>query len=393
MGINASGNPADASSMLDVSSTSKGVLVSRMTTVQRDAIANPAEGLLIFNTDSKCFNVFKNPGWFEICGTCAAPSSAFTPAPASGSINSPIAFQAATSGATYSWTFPSGTPATSTQQSPSVTWSAGGTYTVSLTVTLNGCSSTTTSTVSITGCNPGSQTFAYTGGVQTFTVPNCVSSIQVDVIGAKGGGPFGGSGGRAQATIPVTPGETLNIYVGGTPTVQSGPTSGGWNGGGNLLALPCGGGSDGWPGGGASDIRRGSTLPNRLIVAGGGGGTGWSSGLGGNGGGTSGTDGAASWVPGTHGQGGTSSAGGAGGYYSSNGQSAPSGTLGVGGDGGPTSGYCIGGGGGGGYYGGGGGYVSAGGGGSSYTNYPGNTNQSTSAGYNTSGNGQIIISW
>src|SRR5439155_16631123 len=42
----------DASSLLDVTSTTKGVLVPRMTKTERDAIASPATGLLIYQTNS-----------------------------------------------------------------------------------------------------------------------------------------------------------------------------------------------------------------------------------------------------------------------------------------------------------------------------------------------------
>jgi hypothetical protein len=38
--------------MLDVKSTTKGMLVPRMTAAQRDAISNPANGLLIYCTDN-----------------------------------------------------------------------------------------------------------------------------------------------------------------------------------------------------------------------------------------------------------------------------------------------------------------------------------------------------
>ena len=48
---NTTGAPADASAMLDVQSTSKGVLVPRMTTAQKAAIATPATGLMVFQTD------------------------------------------------------------------------------------------------------------------------------------------------------------------------------------------------------------------------------------------------------------------------------------------------------------------------------------------------------
>jgi hypothetical protein len=52
VGINNDGSTPDPSAMLDVKSTSKGILVPRMTAEQRDAISNPAIGLLIFCTDN-----------------------------------------------------------------------------------------------------------------------------------------------------------------------------------------------------------------------------------------------------------------------------------------------------------------------------------------------------
>jgi hypothetical protein len=50
--INNSANPPHASAMLDITSTTKGLLAPRMTQAQRDAIANPANGLLIYQTDN-----------------------------------------------------------------------------------------------------------------------------------------------------------------------------------------------------------------------------------------------------------------------------------------------------------------------------------------------------
>jgi hypothetical protein len=62
------GNP-NASSMLEVESTTKGFLPPRMTTAQRNAIASPADGLIIFNTTTGCPNYRQNGIWYEWCGT------------------------------------------------------------------------------------------------------------------------------------------------------------------------------------------------------------------------------------------------------------------------------------------------------------------------------------
>ena len=56
----------DASAMLDVESTTSGMLVPRMTMVQRNAITLPATSLLIYQTDN-------TPGFYYNSGTSAAP--------------------------------------------------------------------------------------------------------------------------------------------------------------------------------------------------------------------------------------------------------------------------------------------------------------------------------
>lgn len=63
IGINDDGTTADPSAMLDVKSTDKGVLLPRLTTAQRDAIASPAVGLLVFDTDTESFWFFEAAGW------------------------------------------------------------------------------------------------------------------------------------------------------------------------------------------------------------------------------------------------------------------------------------------------------------------------------------------
>ncbi|MGL5234847.1 MAG: hypothetical protein ACRC8Z_08850 [Empedobacter falsenii] len=56
------------SAQFEVRSSNKGILIPRMTTGERDVIANPENSLLIFNTDSSCFNFYKNNKWKSLCG-------------------------------------------------------------------------------------------------------------------------------------------------------------------------------------------------------------------------------------------------------------------------------------------------------------------------------------
>lgn len=69
--INTDGTAADASSILDVKSTTKGMLVPRMTTTQRTAITSPATGLLVFDTDTKSFWFYSGSAWTNISGGSA----------------------------------------------------------------------------------------------------------------------------------------------------------------------------------------------------------------------------------------------------------------------------------------------------------------------------------
>ncbi len=65
--INTSGNPADASAMLDVQSTSGGILIPRLTLAQRGNLVSPASGLLIYQTDNQAgFYFYNGTVWTKI---------------------------------------------------------------------------------------------------------------------------------------------------------------------------------------------------------------------------------------------------------------------------------------------------------------------------------------
>jgi len=71
--------------------------------------------------------------------------------------------------------------------------------------------------------------FNYTGGVQTWTVPQNLPGVTLEVWGAQGGyrssSTYGGKGGYSKGYIPLKAGDVLYVYVGGSG--NTGGTSGG----------------------------------------------------------------------------------------------------------------------------------------------------------------------
>lgn len=61
----------NASAKLQVESTSQGFLPPRLTTSQRDAIANPKEGLIIYNLTTHCLEYWNSSNWVSTCQTTA----------------------------------------------------------------------------------------------------------------------------------------------------------------------------------------------------------------------------------------------------------------------------------------------------------------------------------
>lgn len=302
-----------------------------------------------------------------------------------------------TTGATFNWT----------NNNTTIGLAASGTGDIPGFAAVNTTNAPVSATITVTPVytSPSgtyTENFAYTGAVQTWTVPAGVTSVTVTANGAQGGtvtiadwSPTtmdGALGGRVTTNLSVTPGQVLNIYVGGKGgNTNPAGAPGGFNGGGNAASFF--GVYSGGSGGGASDIRIGGTaLSNRVVVAGGGGGAGGDGGptAGGAGGGLTGQPAANGNNPSTtEPTGGTQTEGGAAGSLGGYSDGTP-GTLGVGGN--STSEGGIGAGGGGGYYGGGGGTWAGGAGGSSYTDPVLCTDVTHLQGANA-GDGSISISY
>jgi hypothetical protein len=60
------GYAADGSAMLDVKSTTKGLLIPRMDASQRSTISTPATGLLVFDTDDNTFYYYNGDDWISL---------------------------------------------------------------------------------------------------------------------------------------------------------------------------------------------------------------------------------------------------------------------------------------------------------------------------------------
>jgi hypothetical protein len=244
--------------------------------------------------------------------------------------------------------------------------------------------------------------FNFTGAIQTWTVPSGVTLIYVDVAGAQGGSGgtnIGGKGGKVSGIMAVTPGDVLQITVGGQSTTNIAVYGFGGNGGRSTSF-----GTIARAGGGLSAISTAApvTQANAFLIAGGGGGT-PTSGFAGNGGAGGGLNGvsAASNYGGvfTRGGGATQLAGGVAGTPSDGNSTLPTAGSAINGGaggivGGFSGGWNGGGGGGAGYFGGGGGAgggnaQGSGGGGSSWTN-PSLQQVSNIPNFNT-GHGRVII--
>ena len=70
-------NAPDASSILDITSTTRGFLTPRMTTVQRDAINSGtfATGLMIYNTTTNLLEFYDGSSWVSLGGAPTAPGN------------------------------------------------------------------------------------------------------------------------------------------------------------------------------------------------------------------------------------------------------------------------------------------------------------------------------
>jgi uncharacterized protein (TIGR02145 family) len=170
------GETPDPSAVLDVQSTSQGMLLPRMTGAQRDAVANPATGLTIFNTTTNCLETNLGtpavPDWARLkCRSAVVQTLDCSSAVVSGSL---YAFTSA-SGVSAAVSYTGGNGAVYEAQTIASTGVSGLTAGLSAGSLDNG-SGTLTFSITGTPASTGTASFALSIGGQACTLNLTVSA-------------------------------------------------------------------------------------------------------------------------------------------------------------------------------------------------------------------------
>jgi PKD repeat protein len=220
----------------------------------------------------------------NFCVTATALGANFTQSTTTVCAGSTVSFSDVSTGSpvSWSWSFPGGTPSSSTQQNPTVTYNAPGTYNVSLTVTdaSSGTDSYTSTgavvvvgnpSISITGSNVtcngacnGSATSTVTGGTAPYTIswsnggsgtaisalcPNTYSASVADANGCSASSntvtvtqpaALSASSSTTQATCGTSNGTATVTVTGGTSGYTYSLNAGAPQGSGSFSGLAVG---------------------------------------------------------------------------------------------------------------------------------------------------------
>ena len=203
----------NASAITEMNSTTQGFLPPRMTTAQRDAIVNPADGLIIFNITSGCPNYYFGSLWYEWCGTGVLPAGTISAlncgsANTTGSLTQGVP----ASGVSSSIPYTGGNGGTYASQSFSSTGVSGLTANISAGTLANGSGNLT---INITGTptTNGTASFDLNIGGQacTLTVPVNLPAAALSALNCAGastnGALFQGTAASGVSTsVPYTGG-------------------------------------------------------------------------------------------------------------------------------------------------------------------------------------------
>jgi hypothetical protein len=224
--INNKGSKPDPSAMLDVSSTTGGMLIPRMTTVQMNAITNPAPGLQIFNTNTNCIEYFNGASWQNVVCPCTAPPPA--PGVISGNTTACIssagnvyAIAAVTGATSYTWSVPTGATITAGLGTTSITVTFGSVSGNITVAAFNSCGTSGTSSLAVALSTfpsppaiPSGNATPLINDTITYTIPAVAGATgYLWSVSTSNGSVNGGQGTTSAAIIFSGTPATMNICV------------------------------------------------------------------------------------------------------------------------------------------------------------------------------------
>jgi hypothetical protein len=244
---------ADVSAILDLQSTTRGLLLPRMSDANMNAIT-PATSLIVFDTTTKCYMFYNGAAWQKMACVCAAiPSTPSVPVQSpsgnvctsAGNVTYTVT---AVAGVSYAWTVPSGGTIVSGQGTNSISVSYASTSSSGLvTVTaVNSCGTSTPSTIFVsiyappsapgaiegltTVCGSSTSEYYYVNPVSgatsyTWTVPSgasVTSGSTTNAITVSYGTTSGNITVKANNTCGSSAASTLAVTVtSGTPSAPT----------------------------------------------------------------------------------------------------------------------------------------------------------------------------
>ena len=164
------------SAVLELSATNRGFLPPRLTTAQRDALANRPAGLMIYNTQTNCMEFWNSASWVSTCAVTAPSQGTIDTINCAGAANAgTLSTTTAATGVSSSIPYTGGNGGSHGGQSVASTGVTGLTATLSAGSFNNG-TGTLTYTITGTPSAAGTASFALNIGGRTCTLSRTVSA-------------------------------------------------------------------------------------------------------------------------------------------------------------------------------------------------------------------------
>lgn len=177
----------NSSAVLDVTSTTQGVLYPRLNTTQRNAIPSPPQGLTIFNTSTSCLEFYVGTAWQTIaCGCTSAPPTpgAISATSFTGLCATPTSYTFSINdvvhATSYLWSVPGDASAVITGQggtSVTIAFSLNSGATGVSVQAVNSCGSSSASTTAVSFQTVPSASGGSITGLPLVVCPSAVSSV------------------------------------------------------------------------------------------------------------------------------------------------------------------------------------------------------------------------